>query len=74
MTFFWVWYHVDSSVDANILEKHWHLPTSLHGAKTQNNTIIMLTAIETSNLTLTFAQLCNADRPIAYLISTWSDV
>jgi hypothetical protein len=30
--------------------KLWHLPTSLHGAKTQNNNIVILTAVKTSNL------------------------
>jgi hypothetical protein len=31
--------------------KRWHLPASLHGAKSQNN-IIILTAVKTSNITL----------------------
>jgi hypothetical protein len=31
--------------------KGWHLPTSLHGDKTQNNIITTLTAVETSNST-----------------------
>jgi hypothetical protein len=31
--------------------KRWHLPTSLHGAKTQKNSIIILTAFKISNLT-----------------------
>jgi hypothetical protein len=29
-----------SSVDANVSPKSWHVPTSLHGAKTQNNIIV----------------------------------
>jgi hypothetical protein len=37
----------------------WHLPTSLHGAKTRNN-IIITTAVKTSNLTGNiFGLLCS---------------
>jgi hypothetical protein len=41
-------YHVDMSVDANSLEKHWHLLTSLHDAETQKK--IILTAMKSSYL------------------------
>jgi hypothetical protein len=32
--------------------KHWYLPVGLHGAKTQKNKIVILTAMKTSNLGL----------------------
>jgi hypothetical protein len=38
--------------------KRWHLPTSLHGAKTQNNNIIILTAGKTTNLTRQLLNCC----------------
>jgi hypothetical protein len=31
--------------------KRWHLPTSVHGAKTQKKNIIILTTVKTSNIT-----------------------
>jgi hypothetical protein len=36
-----------------ISPKRWHLPTSLRGAKTQKNSVIILTAVKISNLTRT---------------------
>jgi hypothetical protein len=33
-----------------VYPKRWHLPTSLHDAKTNKNIIIILTAVKTSNL------------------------
>jgi hypothetical protein len=44
---FGFWYHVDLLVNANVSVKCWHLPTSLHGAKTQKKNINILTAVET---------------------------
>jgi hypothetical protein len=39
------------SIDDDASPKTWNLPTSLHGAKTQNIIIIIHTALKTSNLT-----------------------
>jgi hypothetical protein len=67
------WCYADSSADANILEEHTlsslradenlspslhHLPTRLHGAKTQN-CIIILAAVKISNLTQCVS-ICNS--------------
>jgi hypothetical protein len=51
-------YEKHVSIDANVSEKLFHLPTSLHGSKTQKN-IIILTAVKTSNLTFL---LCSVNR------------
>jgi hypothetical protein len=57
MIFFWILapcrliFHIQPWIRKQYVSpKRWHLLTSLHGAKTQNN-IIILTAVITSNLT-----------------------
>jgi hypothetical protein len=43
----------------NVSPKRWHLPTSLHDAKTQKNIIVILTAVKTSNTTCKLCVLPN---------------
>jgi hypothetical protein len=50
------WRRVESGLQGwrwtqHIPPNSWHLPMGLHGAKTQKNIIIILTAVKTSNLT-----------------------
>lgn len=72
MVLFWVWHRVNTSVDAYVSEKHTacifraelaYLSTSLHGAKTLNNIIIIIIRINKVRLTW---RMWNTWNPASY--------